>query len=286
MSAMDEFNSLPKPQMIETLDSEQIVSDTMEDFIDRSAAYGVDYDVNKTGYDPAVIQHEVCAGRETGLRSRINDGAASNLLAFATGSDLDHVAAFYGVYRLDGETDDALRERTALEIKARSPGGSEYWYEAAARRTDVRIRDAKAYREPFWPIIHVAVLSSENGGIPDQAMLDAVNAEVQSNTVRLLNDTVIVEPAVRQIVSIRANYWLLPSAPSLVGDELATDLRRAWQTEAGIGFSLEPSWIEARLFVQGVKRIEILEPVEPVLATSATAIALDEVHLIYQGREY
>lgn len=287
MSAISVFEGLPKPEMIKPLDAEAIVETTLLEFKERSNAYGVDYDVERTGYDPAVIEHEIQAGRETGMRAAINDGAASNLLLFAMGADLDHVAAFYDVFRLDGETDDALRERTALEIKARSPGGSEYWYEAAARRTDVRIRDAKAFREPFWPIIHIAILSRDNGGIPDQAMLDAVSREVQGKNVRLLNDTVIVEPAVTQIISVRANYWLLPAASSVVNElYLENNVRAAWAKETGIGFDLEHSWLESKLHSPGVKKVELLEPSASIIAPPGTAIAIDKIELFYQGREY
>lgn len=271
--------------MIKPLDAEVIVATTLLDFKARSAAYGVDYDVERTAYDPQVIQHEVSAGRETGLRAAINDGSASNLLLFARGSDLDHLAAFYDVFRLDGELDEALRERTALAIKARSPGGSAYWYAAAARRTDVRIRDVAVYREKFWPVIHIAVLSSENGGIPDQAMLDAVSAEVQGDTVRLLNDTLIVEPAVTQVVSIKARYWLLPTASSVVNETyLESRIREVWAKETGIGFDLEPSWIEGRLHASGVKKVELIEPAASIIAAQGTAIAIGTIELVYQGR--
>lgn len=287
MSADDIFDDLPKPEMIETLDAEKIVDDTISDFKERSQAFGVDYDVDRTNYDPALIQHQINAGREVALRARINDATASNLLPFARGSDLDHLAAFYDVKRLDGELDEALRARTALAIKARSPGGSAYWYAAAARRADVRIRDIAVYREEFWPIIHVSVFSSQNGGIPDQAMLDAVEAEVQSDTVRLLNDTVIVEAAVTQVVSIKAKYWLLPSASSVVTElRLEEQLRAAWNKETGIGFDLERSWIEAKLHATGVKKIELVEPAASVIAAPGTAIAIDGVSLSYEGREY
>jgi len=286
MSAISVFAGLPKPEMIKPLDAEAIVETTLQDFKERSAAYGVDYDVERTAYDPAVIQHEVSAGRETGVRAEINDAAASNLLAFATGADLDHVAAFYDVERLDGETDDALRERTALEIKARSPGGSQYWYEAAARRVDVRIRSAKAYREPFWPIVHIAILSRDNGGIPDQAMLDAVDQEVQQQTVRLMNDTVIVEPAVSQTVDIKGRFWILPTASSVVGDTLEPVLRAAWDKETGIGFDLELSWIESKLHVPGIKKIIIDAPATSIVATDNAAIAIGTIKLDYMGRDY
>ena len=51
---------------------------------------------------------ETAAARETLLRARINDAAKANLVAFAGGGDLDHLAGFYDVVRLGGEADLAL----------------------------------------------------------------------------------------------------------------------------------------------------------------------------------
>ena len=51
------------------------------------------------------------------LRNRINIAARGQLLAYAAGTDLDHLAAFYGVERLAGEGDERLRLRIQLRIK-------------------------------------------------------------------------------------------------------------------------------------------------------------------------
>ncbi|OKP66772.1 baseplate J protein [Ensifer adhaerens] len=286
MSNHNPFAHLPRPQMIEQIDIEAIVTAHMADLKERLHAAGIPYNVETTGYDPARIQTETNGYRETLLRTRINDATAANLLAFAGGIDLDYVAGFYDVERLAGETDDALRLRTNLAIKARSPGGSAFWYAAAARRADVRIRDIAVYREPFWPIIHIAVLSSVPGGIPDQAMLDAVTAEVMSDRVRLINDTLVVEPAVTQVIDIEADIVLLPSAPQAVFEGLSAALAAAWHTETGIGFDLERSWIEARLHVDGIKRVDLRQPAASAVAPAGTAISLGEIRLTFSGRDY
>ncbi len=207
-------------------------------------------------------------------------------MLFALGGDLEHLAFFYDVERLEGETDDALRDRTVLAIKARSPGGSEWWYAAAAKRADVRIRSVKPYREKFWPIIHIAVLSNENGGIPDQKMLDAVTTEVMSDRVRLLNDTLIIEPAVATGTDIEADIWLLPDAAFGLMDVLPEILRQAWKSEAAIGFDLEPSWIEARLHVSGVKRVQVRSPLESVIASEGVALTSGSIKLNFMGRDF
>lgn len=283
----DLLQNLPAPDIIETISFEAILATLMADATSRFAAAGIDYDIGALETDPVKIILEAAAFRETLLRARVNDAAKANLVLFASGSDLDHLAGFYEIIRLDGEVDAALRARTILAIQARSPGGSKYWYAVAALRSDVRIRDVSVYREDFLPIIHVAVLSSENSGIPDQAMLDAVTAEVTSDRVRMINDSeIIVEPAVSQVVDIAANVWLLPDAPLSVFEGLEATLRVAWTIDAGIGFDLDISWIHSRLHAAGVKRVEVISPGASVIAAPNDALALGAVTLTNMGRSF
>ena len=281
------LENLPNPDIIEQISFESILAALVEDARERFSAAGIDYDVGGLETDPVKIVLEAAAFRETLLRARINDAAKANLVLFARGTDLDHLAGFYDVTRLTGESDDGLRARTILAIQARSPGGSKYWYAAAARRADVRIRDVSVYREEFFPIIHIAILSSENNGIPDEEMLNAVAAEVTGDDVRLVNDRdIIVEPAVSQIVEVEAEIWLMPDAPLTVVDKLASALAEAWQREAGIGFDLDLSWLAARLHASGVKRVNIVSPETSVVAAPNDAIALGSIKLTYMGKAY
>lgn len=277
------LESYPSPDVIETIAFEQILADMQNELVRLFPAIGP-----TLALESALVNKlmQVASFREALFRARVNDAARANLLAFANGSDLDHLAAFYDVVRLQGEDDEALRSRTVLAIQARSPAGGANWYKAAARRADVRIRDVAVYREDFWPIIHVAVLSRDNDGIPDDAMLDAVRAIVTSDDVRPLNDTVVVEAAVQTRTNVEANVWLLPSAPIADMTPLQEALRKAWTTETGIGFDLVPSWIEARLHVSGVQRVEMLSPTAPLIAAPGTAIAIGDIKLNYMGRDY
>lgn len=287
-----DLTTYPKPDVIETLDYEVILSQRIAllkelwRIIREKHPELPDYDVELLETDPIQITEEAEAYREMLVRARINDAALANLLAFAGGADLDHLAAFYDVDRLEGEGDEPFRDRIVLEIKGRSPGGGAYWYEAAARRADVRIRSAKAFREDFWPIIHIAILSRENGGIPDSAMLGAVTDIVTSDHVRTLNDTIIVEAAVTTTTDIEANVWLLPSAPLIDLSPLEAALRKSWDSDTAIGFDLVPSWIEAKLHLAGVQRVEMVSPTDPVVASPGTAIAIGAIKLNYMGRDY
>ncbi|ELT46880.1 baseplate J/gp47 family protein [Brucella intermedia] len=277
------LESYPSPDVIETIAFEQILADMQNELIRLFPAIAPTLALESALANKLM---QVASFREALFRARVNDAARANLLAFANGADLDHLAAFYDVERLQSEDDEALRSRTVLAIQARSPAGGANWYKAAARRADVRIRDVAVYREDFWPIIHVAVLSRDNDGIPDDAMLDAVRAIVTSDDVRPLNDTVVVEAAVQNRTNVEANVWLLPSAPIADMTPLQEALRKAWTTETGIGFDLVPSWIEARLHVSGVQRVEMVSPTAPLIAAPGTAIAIGEIKLNYMGRDY
>lgn len=281
-----DLTTLATPRVIETVSYASILDQAIADLKERFLKSGITYDVGNLETDPAKILVEVSSAREIIIRQRINDAAKANLIAYASGSDLDHLAAFYDVTRLAGENDIQLRARVVLAIQARSPGGSSYWYKQAALRADTRIKDVVVYRETFWPIIHVAVLSSQDGGVPDQAMLDAVTAEIMSERVRLLNDTIIVEAAVTQTVDIAADVWLLPDASSNLVTDLEGILRKAWQEESGVGFDLEISWLESRLHVEGVKKVVVTSPSASIINSEGSATALGTITLTNKGRDY
>ncbi|WP_313026779.1 baseplate J/gp47 family protein [Brucella sp.] len=281
-----DLTTLATPRVIETVSYASILDQALADLKERFLKSGITYDVGNLETDPAKILVEVSSAREIIIRQRINDAAKANLIAYASGSDLDHLAAFYDVTRLAGENDIQLRARVVLAIQARSPGGSSYWYKQAALRADTRIKDVVVYREMFWPIIHVAVLSSQDGGVPDKAMLDAVTAEIMSDRVRLLNDTIIVEAAVTQTVDVAADIWLLPDASSNLVTELEGILRKAWQEESGVGFDLEISWLESRLHIEGVKKVVVTSPSASIINSEGSATALGTITLTNKGRDY
>lgn len=99
------------PNIVETLKFEEIFSRMKEELVRRNASFSA-----LTESDPAIKILEVAAWRELLLRQRINDAAQANLLAFARGNDLDHLAEFYGVLRKESENDESLRKRVKPKL--------------------------------------------------------------------------------------------------------------------------------------------------------------------------
>ena len=283
----DEINlsAIAAPAVIETLDYEAILSALMVDVQARFDAAGIDYDVGNLETDPVKIVLEAAAYRELLLRARTNDAARANLLAFANGTDIDHLAAFYGVTRLSGEVDAALRERVLLAIVGRSAAGPEERYEAVARAVDARIIDAHIYQLNGGPALHCVLLTSDNGGVPDNTLKAAVLAALTADDVRSINDVITVGAAVSTVVNIVADVWLRPEASQQIITDLPASIKAAWSATARIGDDLTLSWINSRLHVDGVSRVEVSAPAESVIATDGEAIAIGTVTINYKGRK-
>lgn len=136
--------TLPAPQIIEPLDFEQILADLKADILARAPELA---EVLALESDPIVKLLEACAYRELLYRARVNDAARAHLLAFATGGDLDHLAAQYGVTRQDGEADDRLRTRLQLRIAALAGQGTREHYEFHALTASPLVRSVRADRK-------------------------------------------------------------------------------------------------------------------------------------------
>nr|WP_246771072.1 baseplate J/gp47 family protein [Aestuariivirga sp. YIM B02566] len=220
------------------------------------------------------------------LRQRINDALRANLIAFARGSDLDHLASFYDAVRLVGESDDAFRRRTILIIASRSTGGTAPRYRAVALGASIRVKDAIAYREGILPTVNVAVISTDSNGVADEPLLETVRTALNNAAVRMVNDTIAVRSAITVTVPITADIWLYPDTAADIGPRLVQKLREAWASEGGLGFDLTRSWLTARLMQPGVQRVSIIGPAADVQIPPFEAIALGNIDLTIRGRDF
>ena len=277
-----DIEALGRPQVIEDLDFEAVLTVMRDDLVARFPAIANVIDLES---EPARKLMEVFAYRETLLRARVNDAVRANLLAFAGNADLDHLAAFYDVVRLESETDAALRSRTIIAIRGRSTAGPRDWYRTAALASDPRVADVAVYRPGLGPDITVAVLSTDNFGTPDAALLVAVDAAVQNNSVRAISDRITTVAATQTIANVVADIWLLQDAPQETFDGLADRLRAALEAESGLGFDVTRSWLTAKLHQTGVQRVAINEPTADLVVTDQAAVKIDTITLTFKGRD-
>jgi len=279
MSTLSDLASLPTPAVIETLSFETIFSELQTEFQSLYPDYSA-----LLASDPAVKLLEVAAYREVLLRNRINAAAKASLLAFATGSDLDHLAAFYGVTRLMDETDEALRLRTRQRIIgfANAGGAAHYRYwalSASPEVADVEVDSPEPGR------VRISVLAKGEADTVPDAVLDAVRAVVLRDDIRVLTDTVEVVPAELIPVTVAARVWLYPDTPMAAFDAIGARFKEALAAHSGLGWDLTPSWVIGELQRPGVHKVELLVPTTDIRANANQAVRLIHLNLEFAGRD-
>lgn len=155
-----DLSKLPAPELVEELDFETIFDEMLAKLQELDPTFDA-----LVESDPAYQILQVCAYREMGIRQRVNDAAKARMLAYATGSDLDHVGADRQppVIRLEGETDEAFRERIALAPEGWSTAGPRGAYEFHSRSAHADIKDVRASNAGAG-VVQVAVLSQVGDG--------------------------------------------------------------------------------------------------------------------------
>ena len=279
MTTLSDLASLPTPAVIEPLSFEMIFSELQTEFQSRYPDYSA-----LLASDPAVKLLEVAAYREVLLRNRINAAAKASLLAFATGSDLDHLAAFYGVTRLMEEADEALRLRTRQRIIgfANAGGAAHYRYWALSASPDVADVEVDS---PEPGRVRTSVLAKgEEETVPD-AVLEAVRAVVLRDDIRVLTDTVEVVAAELIPVTVTARIWLYPDTPLAAFEAIAPRFKDALAAQSGLGWDLTPSWVIGELQRPGVHKVELHSPTTDIRANANQAVRLMHLNLEFAGRD-
>lgn len=349
---MSEFNAidlstLPKPDVIEPLDYEALFAQRRVEFnalspllLDESfqpkilaaqlfeesdgtkfwkvpadSSAGLFYLALESDPVTRLLQADVY--RELLLRQRVNDAAHSVMIAYAVGSDLDNLAARYGVVRLlitpaDNtaippvaavyESDDAFRKRTLLSLEGLTTAGSRGSYIYHGLSADGLVKDIAVDHVTFHidsgsvvidndahlvspepGMVAVTVLSHTDDGLADITLLDKVSAALNAEDVRPLTDRVSVRSAEIVEYALEANITFLPG-PSH-GPVLAL-IAQKWAEFAAashaIGVTLETSAVMAVLHQSGVVKVEIVTPALPLAianyqASYCTAATFNDV---------
>lgn len=275
---------LPDPTVIEEISFEAILTAMRTDLSVRLPDIAPTLSLESSVVNKVL---QVLAYRELLLRARTNDAARANLLAYATGADLDHVGANASppVARMFEEDDERFRLRILLSSQARNVG-SFARYRLVALSTSMQVRDALAYRNPDNPrdpTVNVALLSTEANGVASQALINLVQAAFNEPANRIVNSAVIVRSAVTAVVNVAASIVLTTGTPPSIIGVLEAGLRTAWATEGGLGRDLTRDWLRARLMVPGVYSVTLTAPVSDLIRPPFEAASLGTVALTVTG---
>jgi phage-related baseplate assembly protein len=247
--------------------------------------------------DPAVKVLQVATYDEILLRADFNERLQQRLVAYATGSTLDHLGAAIGVARLvvtpakdtTGaasiyESDDSLRARIVLGPEGFSVAGPELAYVKHAKDASGLVLDASA-TSPAPGEVLVSVLSIEGDGTASAALLDQVRGIVTDKTIRPLGDLVSVASAEQIPFGVTARLWTFSGPdPALILTAANAKLARYLADSRKLGRDIPLSGLYAALTVEGVQRVEIVSPAASIvcdLTQAALCTGIDVRHAGY-----
>lgn len=295
-----DLSALPAPDVVETLSYEALLAGHKQRLIDLYPAedQAAIAAVLALESEPLTKFLEVVSYYDLTLRARINDAARSVMLAYATGADLDHLAALLGVARLvvdagdpaaeppvppTYESDADLRQRAQLAPEGMSTAGPRMSYLYHARSASAQVRDA--YAERGTPgTVRVVVLahpSDDNpGGVPGAALLDAVNTALSADDIRPVCADVSVEAAEVLTYDIAATLYLQDGPDQALVLTAAETAAQAYaDAQFALGRDIAISGLHAALHRPGVARVELAAPADGIViapdqAARCTGIAL------------
>jgi phage-related baseplate assembly protein len=237
---------------------------------------------------------EVCAYRELLIRQRVNDAARAVMVAYASGADLDQLAANYGISRLlitpaDDTTipptpavyedDAALRSRVTLSLEGYTSAGSQGSYVFHALSASGEVKDVSAI-SPDPGQVAVYVLSQTGNGAASVDLIAAVEAALNAEKVRPMTDQVTVLSASIVNYTIEAELVVYPGPDSDVVLEAAQAAAAAYaEAQHRMGYDVTLSGIYAALHQPGVQRVNLTAPAANLVvddgeAAYCTAITL------------
>lgn len=288
MSDAIDLSQLPAPDVVETMDFEtlldqrttkllSLVSDDIREAVKAALALES---------EPLRKLLEENAYRETVLRQRINEAARAVMLAYAAGSDLDQIAANYGITRLTitpeddtttpitaavMETDDNLRIRVQTSMEGMSVAGPQKAYEYHARSASGKVSDALAF-SPSPACVTVVVLSTEGDGTADSDLLEVVSTALNAEEIRPIADRLTVQSAEIVNYTITATLYVSDSPAAEVTRATAEDQLKTYiGTRHRIKKSVYREIIAGVLKCDGVENIVITNPPEDVIITREQA---------------
>lgn len=265
-----DLSRMAAPDLVETISYETLLAELVADFSARMTAAGVT-PPTLVETDPAMIVLETVAYRVAIERQRVNEAAKAVMIAYANGTDLENLAALFGVTKLTGETDDALRQRVVLAPESYSVAGPEGAYVFWARSVDATIIDASA-TSPTPGQVVVTLLSSIGDGTASDDQIAAVEAVVNSDPIRPLTDQVTVQSA--QIIPYTVTAGLtLFSGPDEAVILAASQAGLATYIAACklLGRDITLSSLYGAMTVEGVQKVTLTAPTADVVISRTQA---------------
>lgn len=296
MSELVDLSKLDAPKVLEDLDFESLLADRKTEFIalfpqDERPFWQARLSLES---EPITKLLQEVVYLQLMERNRINNAAKATMLAYASGSDLDVIAANYNVKRQVIqeannnvtpkipeilEDDTSLRLRTQLAFEGLSVAGprSAYIFHALSAHPDVA--DVSVV-SPQPANVTVTILSRNGQGEAEESLLNVVRAKLNDDDIRPIGDRVIVQSAAIQSYEIRAKLHLY-RGPEYEPIKAAALKKLTAYTEEKhrLGRDISLSGIYAALHLEGVQRVELISPTADIVLPSSKSAYCTAINL-------
>lgn len=267
---------LPDPQIIETPGFEATFQELWALFQTLEPRYQLQLES-----DPVVKVLQAWSYDRMKLIQLYNYAARGALLAFAKGSVLDHIGLAWNVTRMVVqagnpsavppiapvmESDDRYRYRIQQRLTGWSCAGTVAGYRYWAMSADSRVRDVFVYSPDhkngynMGGQVVITILSEEDGHVASSDLLDIVRNVVTSDSVKAVNDVLVVESAIPKVIDFNVSVKLARGAPYSVFQSLSQALQSAFVSKQKLGVDITHAWINDVLFKEGVHSVAIATP--------------------------
>ncbi|EKP1129156.1 baseplate assembly protein [Klebsiella michiganensis] len=300
--AVIDLSQLPPPQIVDEPDFETLLTERKAEFV---ALYPTEEQeaVARTlmfESEPVVKILQENVYRELLLRQRINEAAQAVMVAYAISGDLDQLAANNNVERLtvtpaddtqippvaaEMESDSDLRQRIPAAFEGMSVAGPTGAYEFHAMSADGRVADASAI-SPLPAEVTISILSREGSGIADEDLLRTVSDALNDENVRPVGDRVTVQSARIMDYAVEAVLYVYPGpATEPVLAAAKVQLTSYINEQRRLGRDIRRSAIYAALHVNGVQRVELIQPAADVVLDKTQAANCTGVMVVIGGTD-
>lgn len=164
-----------------------------------------------------------------------------------------------------------LGERAGVAVATPREGVVTVTYTFGADSNPAKIKDASAQRVEPGHVL-VTVLAREASGAVPADLLAAVRAHFAREDVVPETDTVTVQGAEILSYRIRAVVYINSGPDASLTKAAAVKALQGYADNChALGGRIEPSWIDYSLHTAGAVRLEVLEPLAPVVASASQA---------------
>jgi phage-related baseplate assembly protein len=288
---------LPEPAIVTRKDAEQILEELKAWLIARDPSLAPVLELES---EPALKILEAWAYRETLLRAEFDDAGRGNMLAFARGAQLDHLAALFGVRRAvvqaadpDAfppvpeilEEDHRFRLRVQLSLEGATTAGPRGSYRFWGLTASPHVKDV-GIESPEPGEVRVTVLSNVGGGTPDAALLDVVRAKLNDEEIRPITDLVTVQPATVQTYQVQAALTLYAGPDGEIARAAAESALRVYvEDRHRLGHDVTISGLHAALHQPGVQNVTLQAPLADIVIAPEHAAYCSSVSVTIGGRD-